>query len=315
VLVLVSVIASGQLSVDQPPSLSSSETIHIPASVSTLTALGLVVVLFAVAAGGFLRRSDRENDEFIGWMGAGCALAALASLSYMLFPPLNQSWFYTADLLRLGAYLMWLIGGAREIAGYWSELAQVAVTEERRRLARELHDGMAQELAFVTTQAASAARVKTDPTTMTQLGAAAQRALDESRRAIAALATDHDDPLETVLVNVTEEVAGRYGSKVRLDLDDSLVLPPKVREDLLWIVREAVTNAARHGKAREVTIEVRGGKPVSVCVRDNGCGFSPQKVSRRRGGFGLISMRERAEAIGAEFMISSTPFGTTVKIG
>ena len=87
-----------------------------------------------------------------------------------------------------------------------------------------------------------------------------------------------------------------------------------MRETLLWIIREAVTNAARHGRARDVTIEVRAGDPVSVRVRDDGSGFDPERANRQRAGFGLISMRERAEAIGAAISISSTRTGTTVEL-
>jgi len=307
-------IASGHLTSNQPLSLAASDTVHVPASVAVSTALALGAVLFASAATGFVRRAEREGDEFIGWMAGGCVLAALASLSYLFFPPLNPRWFYTADLLSLGAYLLWLVGGAREIASYWSELARLAVTEERRRMARDLHDGMAQDLAFITTQATSAARGNADPVSLVQLGAAAQRALDESRRAIAALTADHDEPLTTMLTNTAEDVASRYGMGVHLDLDDDLTLPPKVRETLLWIIREAVTNAARHGRARDVTIEVRAGDPVSVRVRDDGSGFDPARANRQRAGFGLISMRERAEAIGAAISISSTRTGTTVEL-
>jgi signal transduction histidine kinase len=118
-----------------------------------------------------------------------------------------------------------------------------------------------------------------------------------------------------MVTNAAEHVASRYGVAVHLDLDDDLTLPPKVRETLLWIVREAVTNAARHGRARDVTIEVRAGHPVSVCVRDDGSGFDPDEASHQRSGFGLISMRERAEAIGAAVTISSTRTGTTVELG
>jgi signal transduction histidine kinase len=88
-----------------------------------------------------------------------------------------------------------------------------------------------------------------------------------------------------------------------------------VRETLLWIVREAVTNAARHGGARAVAIEVRSGDPVCVCVRDDGAGFDLERASHQRAGFGLISMRERAAAIGAAVTITSSRAGTTVQLG
>jgi signal transduction histidine kinase len=313
---LVTGIASQEVSAaSHPLSLASSDTVHVAESLAVATALALVAFLFALAAAGFVRRAERESDEFIGWMAAGCTLAALGDLTYVLFPPLNPSWFYTADLLHLGAYLLWLVGGAREIARYWSELAQMAVTEERRRMARDLHDGVAQELAFITTEATSAARGNADPASLVQLGAAARRALDESRRAIAALTTAHDEPLTTVMTNAAEDLASRYGIGVHIELDDNLTLSLEVRESLLWIVREAVTNAARHGRARDVTIEVRGGRPVSVRVRDDGSGFDPEMASHQRGGFGLTSMRERAEAIGAAVTIHSNRAGTTVEVG
>jgi signal transduction histidine kinase len=313
---LVTGIESGELTeASRPLPLSSSDTVHVSQSLAVSTGLALVAFLFALAAVGFVRRAERESDEFIGWMGAGCALAALADLAYLLFPPLNPSWFYTGDLLRLGAYLLWLVGGAREIARYWSELARMAVTEERRRMARDLHDGMAQELAFITTQAASAARGNADRISLVQLGAAAQRALDESRRAIAALTIDHDEPLTTMVTNAAEDVANRYGVGVHIELDDNLTLRPEVRDTLLWIVREAVTNAACHGRARDVTVEVRAGRPVNVRVRDDGSGFDPEMAGRLRSGFGLISMRERAEAIGAAVTIRSNGAGTTVEVG
>jgi signal transduction histidine kinase len=160
-----------------------------------------------------------------------------------------------------------------------------------------------------------AARGNADRVSLVQLGAAAQRALDESRRAIAALTIDHDEPLTTVVTNVAEDVANRYGVGVHIELDDNLTLRREVRDTLLWIVREAVTNAACHGRARDVTVEVRAGRPVSVRVRDDGSGFDPDMAGLRRGAFGLTSMRERAEAIGAAVTIRSTRAGTTVEVG
>src|SRR5205823_1581564 len=104
-------------------------TLPVAEHVDHLASWILLAALAVGAATGFVRRAEREGDEFIGWMAGGCVLAALASLSYLFFPPLNPRWFYTADLLSLGAYLLWLVGGAREIASYWSELARLAVTE------------------------------------------------------------------------------------------------------------------------------------------------------------------------------------------
>src|SRR5712692_3686839 len=113
----------------------------------------LAAAYFALAAVAFARRSDRDADEFWGWLGAGCALSGAASVNSALFPPLGSG-FYTADILRLGAALLWLTGCGREIASYWAGWSRLLVADERRRIARDLHDGLAQELAFIASQAA-----------------------------------------------------------------------------------------------------------------------------------------------------------------
>ena len=67
----------------------------------------------------------------------------------MLFPSLYTDWLYTGDFLRTGAYLLLLIGAVSEIQHYWHVQAELAVLDDRRRLARELHDGVIQELAYI----------------------------------------------------------------------------------------------------------------------------------------------------------------------
>ena len=311
---VASAVALGVFAVDGSLPLSASEGTHVATNPAVLVLLGLSALLFGEACVGFLWRFGRSRDEFLAWLAGGCGLLALASLSYVLFVPLNPRWFYTGDLFRLAAYLVWLVGVAREIAHYWSALAQVAVAEERRRMARDLHDGMAQELAFITTQASTAARGEADAALLLQLGASAQRALDEARRAIVTLTTAEDEPLPALLTAAATEAAGRYGARVHLDLCE-LAVDPKVREALVWIVREAVTNAARHGQARDVTIRLREGAPACLWVHDDGSGFEADLAARERWGFGLISMSERASSIGAALTVQSAKGrGTTVTL-
>lgn len=249
-------------------------------------------VLLAAAAAGFARRADRSGDTMLTWFAAAAALGAVARVNYLLFPSRYSEWVYTGDGLRLAMYLLLLIGAAREIQGYWRRAAEAAVLEERRRIARELHDGMAQELAFIAAETTGPAAV------------AAERALDESRRAIAALTRPMDEPLGASLVQAAEEVAQRFGVRVRADVDRAAVADHEVREQLIRIVREAVTNAGRHGRARGVTLELSARAGLRLRIQDDGSGFDPAKA---RGGFGLISMRERAEALGGEFTVGSRP--------
>jgi signal transduction histidine kinase len=258
---------------------------------------------FAVAALGFLRKA--AHNPLAGWLSAAAVLAAFSRLNYFLFPSIYSDWFYTGDFLRLAFYGFLLIAAVQEIRAHWHGLAQAAVLEERRRLARDLHDGVAQELAYIRTEARRG-------TGSHALAAAAERALDESRRAIAALTRRADDPLHVALAQVAEDVAARAGGRVALDLDEAADAAPIAREALLRITSEAVTNALRHGGTDVVSIELRS-RPVTLRIEDQGRGFDLAKPHGT--GFGLTSMRERAARIGAELSIHSRPgAGTQLEV-
>jgi signal transduction histidine kinase len=267
---------------------------------------------FAVATLGFARRALREGDRFIGLVAAGTALAAFARLHYVLFPPLNASWVYTGDVLRLLFYAVLLAAAAREIGEYWRGLAANAVLEERRRLARELHDGVAQELAFIGRRSRRLAD-RTGADEARQITAAAERALGDSRRAIAALTRPLDQPLSEVLTEAVGEVAARHPVRLDLELSRGVHVDGDTREALVRIACEAVANAARHGRARVVRVVLEQGEHVHFRIVDDGVGFEP--AAAHAGRFGLISMRERAEAVGGSLRVHSAPgAGTAVEV-
>ena len=271
--------------------------------------------LFAFAAAGLVRKATRTRDEFLSWLAAGATLSAFARVHYFLFPSLYSEWVYTGDLFRVGFYLVLLVGIGRELERYWRDHARAAVLEERRRMARDLHDGLAQELAFIAMQSKYLAGPDRDPA-ITQIAVAADRALDESRRAIAALTRPLDEPLAIVLADVAEEVAGRVGLELELALSEDVDVSPQTREALLRIVREAVTNAARHGKATAVKIELANGRGIRLRISDNGTGFDPAQTELSElSGFGLTSMRERAEELGGNLNVRSRPgAGTQIEV-
>lgn len=265
---------------------------------------------YAVGAAGFARLARRERDEFLSWVAAGVTLGAFARLNYLLFPSLYTDWVYTGDVLRLAFWLLLLAGAARELRLYWSRLADAAVAEERRRIARDLHDGLAQELAFLVSQTSSLG--DSYEVELRRLRGAAERALYESRRAIALLSGRGDERLPALLSRAAEEVAHRYDVRVRLSGDFPATL--QEREELARIVREAVTNAARHGKAKTIRLELeQDAAGRRLRVHDDGLGFVPGE--ERGDGFGMLSMRERTEAMGGALTVTAAPqAGVTVEV-
>ena len=264
-------------------------------------------VLFSAAAVGFLRKPGR--GELSRWIAPACVFGAFACIHYFLYPSLYSQWFYTGDVFRLLFYLLLVTGVAREIWHYEGQTRRLAVLEERRRIARDLHDGLAQELSYI---AGAAKTLRAEPIlslTVTRIGAAAERALDESRRAIAALTQPSDDCFDRALAQAAFEVANRVGTRLALELDPGVRVSARTQEQLIRIVREAVTNAARHGRAETVKVALTNGDGLTLLIADDGLGFEPDATNGL--GFGLVSMTERAHALGGELRVVSAPAGGT----
>jgi signal transduction histidine kinase len=271
----------------------------------------LSLLLYAIAAVGFARRAEQTGDELMSWFAAAATLAAFSRLNYFLFPSLYSEWVYAGDFLRLACYGLILAGALREIAVYQHALTEVAVHRERRRIARELHDGLAQELAFIRSQAGRLPAGEN--ASATHIATAAERALDESRHAIATLARSVDAPLDSSVAQAAEEVALRAGVRLRLALEPGLHAPDAVHDALIRIVREAVSNAIRHGAAHSVAVRLSAADGLELTVDDDGTGLPNGTPGPR--GFGLVSMRERAVALGGALEIRSRPGeGTEVEI-
>jgi signal transduction histidine kinase len=285
------------------PTSATARSVHVVAA-----------VLFAVAGVALAsRRNGRdaaERDRLRPFLAAGSLVAAAGRLSLAVAPgAVIADRAHPADLLRLAFYAILLAGAIEEVRSYWQRMA---VLEERRRLARDIHDGVAQELAFIATEAV---RREPRPDQLERIASSAKRALDESRRAISALTRPLDQSLEEAVAEAASEVALRGGMALRLDLERGVSVHDVAREQLVRIVREALTNAVNHAHATSVHVELRRSHDViTVRVIDDGIGFD-ESAGTPRGRIGLVSMRERAAGLGAELVLSSAPgAGTEVEI-
>jgi signal transduction histidine kinase len=155
-----------------------------------------------------------------------------------------------------------------------------------------------------------AAELGEDRLHVDRLALAAERALDESRRAIAALSQPIKEPLAVALAHEALEVASRVDAQVEFDLAPDIEVDPTTREMLLRIVREAVGNAARHGGAGKILVQLSNGSGVHLRIIDDGVGFDSSELAEK-GRFGLRSMNDRTRAIGGEFRLTTRPGGGT----
>ncbi len=295
------------------PGWSESELVP-SASPGVLAVQGLGVVFFAIAALGFARQARIRRDPLLTWFATASALAALARVNYLLFPATYLQVVGLGDLLRLLFYLTVLVGVVREIARYQRHFAESAVLAERRRVARELHDGLAQELAFLASYGRTLAKRGAEgPGNVQPLVQAAERALGESREVVRDLARPPQEPFDTVLAQAAGDVAERAGLHLRLELDPRAAPEASTRHALVRIVREAVSNAANHARAREVVVQLIAQPRLRVSISDDGSGFDQSQANGS--GYGLVSMRERADAFGGTMWLDSTPgHGTTVTV-
>ncbi|NOK61379.1 MAG: sensor histidine kinase [Chloroflexi bacterium AL-W] len=198
--------------------------------------------------------------------------------------------------------------------------------EERLRLAREVHDGPAQVLAnslmLLETCHSQIQQQKFDrlPTALQRLRSAAQEGLVEVRRFIADLRPGklEEYGLAVAIEDYVRNYTQAYGTRVKFETEDAPRLPIESEIVLYRIVQEALQNAHKYARQASIIIRIlhRQGA-LHLSVRDDGPGFDVHEVARRTGrsSWGLMSMRERAELIGAQLTVASRPgHGTEVSI-
>jgi signal transduction histidine kinase len=208
------------------------------------------------------------------------------------------------------------------------EVRQRAIIEERERIAREMHDGLAQLLGYVNTKAMAVRLALKNGNSalaqqnLEQLEEASRQLFTDVRENILGLKTTSaaDLDLQTIVRDYSEQFYRMSGIKVDVIMDErikNLNLPAEAEMQLIRIMQEALANIRKHSESEEawINMSVVNGS-LQVTIGDQGIGFDPERVPSGRGPhFGLASMRERAQSIGAEINIDSEPGeGTRVEV-
>ncbi len=201
-----------------------------------------------------------------------------------------------------------------------ARLRELAVADERERIARELHDGIAQVLGYVNTKSQAVAgyleagRVDEARAQLAELGSAARAVYVDVRESIIGLRgpIEPGQGLGTALAAHARRVAeaSRFGLELSIDAASAgLRLDPDAEANVYRIVQEALTNVRKHASARRVRLAVGvDGGVLTVSVADDGRGF-PAVSAIDKPGYGLRAMRERAARVGATFAAANRPEG------
>lgn len=207
------------------------------------------------------------------------------------------------------------------------KVRQRAIVEERERIARELHDGMAQLLGYVNTKVMAVRlmlknnQIEPAERQLAQLEEAARGLFVDVREAILGLKmAGHNASLMDSLTDYARQFSRLSDIPVKMIVDpgiNELHLPAETELQLLRIVQEALTNIRKHANATQANLHARrDANHLELTISDNGHGFEPDRQRPDRSPtFGLSTMRERADAIGAEFYLNTKPgIGTTLTI-
>jgi ligand-binding sensor domain-containing protein/signal transduction histidine kinase len=259
-----------------------------------------------LSPGRYRFRVLARNHEGV-WNESGVLFA------FRLRPHFYQTYWFYSSLLLASILLIWHI--------YRWRVKQVeaqfnAVLAERNRIAREIHDTLAQGFVAVSVQLELVARTLSISTEsaqqlLKQIQLSVQNSLAEARRSIWQLRSQDsdDEDLPSKLSKIATQVTSTTPIKVRFQvLGTYRRLPHDVEQELLKIGQEAVANVVRHANADHIKIDLNfEAKKLKLAIADDGRGFAGDPSSfYSNGHFGLKGMRERAERIDAKLTVKST---------
>ena len=270
-----------------------------------------------VAAYSNLRRGDYRLRVAAALAGSEPWVEAQA-LPFRKRPWYYETWWFAAAAAAVVAALMW--------SAWRYRLAQerrrfASVLDERSRLARELHDTLAQGYVGIASQLGAAKTlIQSKPDVAAEqvelARRMAQHSLTEARRSIADLRSAALDSgnIEQAFRSGLQGIAA---APITFDFVHApRSLPPETAHYLLRIAQEAVSNAAKHGKPAHIEVKFgQADRTLRLTITDDGSGFDVEQTGVRAGHFGLLGMRERAELLGGTLEVrSQRGSGTTIEV-
>ncbi len=278
---------------------------------SVIVAYALLTVLSLVAVIGFGLRYRRHGRDLDSWLTLALTLVVFADLHYVLAPARSSDYVLQSDLLRVLAFTVLLVGVWRAIGS--AEFGR-AVAEERARVAREIHDGLAQYLFALSTHVSMLESGAALDEILPRMKFAVTGGQQEAQFAVLALSSAAGSaPFDSALKRYVDFLVADGGLDVEVHVDPRVILAPDEEIEVFRIVQEGLGNARKHAEARHVDVSIiQEGDRRIVRVTDDGAGFESGDPGA---GQGLKNMRARAAAIQGAFSLRSAPGkGTAIEI-
>lgn len=272
------------------------------------SAIGVLMVLATL---GYLAQTRRPSADALTALPLALLLLTIGQFHTLLFPPGALDYVSTALVFRLLAYLTLCFSLVTRLG---HDLVERATGDERRRLSRELHDGLLQQLSLLNLRLNQARAPKRAPAARERDLTAAARVLEaallEARQAITALRTGTLSWAEfaATLDTFTDEFAQNHAVAVPLRVTGQAAsVDAGLQAEVLRILHETFSNAIRHGQATQITVDIAAeGGWLTFRIKDNGRGFVPghREVGT---GVGLQSLVERVTHRQGELQVDTRP--------
>jgi signal transduction histidine kinase len=306
--------------------LPGIEQFLIIADVMTLAYIPIAVLVLFLSIRAYLRKMHEAGPILIGMVGmvAGVIIELAGPSNFQRIQGILVSyyaigWLATFLMYARAARFSRIQKSLRTV----SEKVLIAHEEERKRLARDLHDGLGQSMMAIklNLQMINARTQTGEPITqgwLPKLISEVSNSIEELRQVAAGLRPSF---LEDVEIGDAfnwygKQFQDKSGIEVRVDAADSLPASPRVKEHLFRIYQEALSNIGKHAGSRMVDVSLRTiGQRLCLSIKDDGKGFEVSEAIDNKQGLGLSTIRERAELLGGVFDLKSAPGkGTTIRV-